>query len=97
MIVHKQKNNFNTVSANLNSQNEWVNHNNEVANSTLYPLAHSWYNSDNIVGKSRNFIPMSVELRIIKIFVIKKLKTIMKGLVFITLIFDREIKWKSQN
>ena len=57
LIVHKQKNNFNTVSANLNSQNEWVNHNNEVANSTLYPLAHSWYNGDNIVGKSRNFMP----------------------------------------
>ena len=57
MIVHKQKNNYNTVSANLNSQNEWVNHNNEVANSTLYPLAHSWYNGDNIVGKSRNFMP----------------------------------------
>ena len=53
----QQKNNFNTVSANLNSQNEWVDHNNKVANSTLYPLAHSWYNGDNIVGKSRNFMP----------------------------------------
>ena len=28
-----------------------------MANATLYPLAHSWYNGDNIVGKSRNFMP----------------------------------------
>ena len=27
------------------------------ANAILYPLAHSWYNGDNIVGKSRNFMP----------------------------------------
>jgi cyclohexanone monooxygenase len=23
----------------------------------LYPLAHSWYNGDNIKGKKRNFMP----------------------------------------
>ena len=49
LIVHKQKNNYNTVSANLNIK-KMVNHNSRL-NSTLYPLAHSWYNGDNIVGK----------------------------------------------
>ena len=35
----------------------WVAHNNEVANSTLYPLAKSWYTGDNIPGKPRIFMP----------------------------------------
>ena len=57
LIIHKKNNKYLQVNANNNQQNEWVNHNNEVANSTLYPLAHSWYNGDNIVGKTRNFMP----------------------------------------
>ncbi|MEZ5815863.1 MAG: NAD(P)/FAD-dependent oxidoreductase [Hyphomicrobiaceae bacterium] len=35
----------------------WVQHNNEVANSTLYPLANSWYMGANIPGKPRIFMP----------------------------------------
>jgi cyclohexanone monooxygenase len=35
----------------------WVQHNNEVANSTLYPLAKSWYMGANIPGKPRIFMP----------------------------------------
>jgi len=35
----------------------WVQHNNEVANSTLYPLANSWYMGANIPGKPRVFMP----------------------------------------
>ena len=35
----------------------WVQHNNEVADSTLYPLANSWYMSANIPGKPRIFMP----------------------------------------
>ncbi len=57
LIIHKKNNKYLQVNANRNKQDEWVNHNNEVANATLYPLAHSWYNGDNIVGKSRNFMP----------------------------------------
>ncbi|MBS0241548.1 MAG: NAD(P)/FAD-dependent oxidoreductase [Proteobacteria bacterium] len=35
----------------------WVQHNNEVADSTLYPLAASWYMGANIPGKPRVFMP----------------------------------------
>ena len=57
LISHKKINNYNTITAQAKNQDDWVNHNNEVAHRTLYPLAHSWYNGDNIVGKTRNFMP----------------------------------------
>jgi cyclohexanone monooxygenase len=34
-----------------------VQHNNEVADRTLYPLANSWYMGANIPGKPRIFMP----------------------------------------
>ena len=57
LLIHKKNNKYYQVNANKSKQEEWVNHNNEVANATLYPLAHSWYNGDNIAGKTRNFMP----------------------------------------
>ncbi len=39
------------------AEDSWVAHNNEVANSTLYPLANSWYMGANIPGKPRIFMP----------------------------------------
>lgn len=57
LIIHKKNNKYLQVNANKDKQDEWVKHNNEVANATLYPLAHSWYNGDNILGKTRNFMP----------------------------------------
>ena len=36
---------------------EWVHHVNQVADSTLYPLANSWYMGANIPGKPRVFMP----------------------------------------
>lgn len=36
---------------------KWVEHVNEVANGTLYPLADSWYTGANIPGKPRMFMP----------------------------------------
>ena len=57
LILHNKNNNFRQVNAKSKNQDEWVNHNNDVAHSTLYPLAHSWYNGDNIIGKKRNFMP----------------------------------------
>jgi len=35
----------------------WVDHVNKVADSTLYPLANSWYVGANIPGKPRVFMP----------------------------------------
>lgn len=39
------------------TEDKWVAHVNDVANSTLYPLAKSWYTGDNIPGKPRVFMP----------------------------------------
>ena len=41
----------------LDAQSDWVQHVNDVANSTLYPLANSWYVGANIPGKPRVFMP----------------------------------------
>ena len=35
----------------------WVRHVNDIADSTLYPLANSWYLGSNIPGKPRVFMP----------------------------------------
>jgi cyclohexanone monooxygenase len=39
------------------AQDGWVQHVNDVADSTLYPLANSWYVGANIPGKPRVFMP----------------------------------------
>jgi len=39
------------------AQDEWVAHVNEVADTTVYPLANSWYLGANVPGKPRVFMP----------------------------------------
>jgi cyclohexanone monooxygenase len=39
------------------AEDSWVQHNNDVAARTLYPLANSWYVGANISGKPRVFMP----------------------------------------
>ena len=39
------------------AQDRWVDHVNETANQTLYPLANSWYMGANVPGKPRVFTP----------------------------------------
>ena len=46
-----------TVRAEPDAQDAWVEHNNAVANKTLYPSAASWYMGANIPGKARVFMP----------------------------------------
>jgi cyclohexanone monooxygenase len=41
----------------LSAQDAWVDHVNEVAHTTLYPSAASWYMGANIPGKPRVFMP----------------------------------------
>ena len=41
----------------LDAQSDWVQHVNDIADSTLYPLANSWYVGANIPGKPRVFMP----------------------------------------
>ncbi|MCB2063756.1 MAG: cyclohexanone monooxygenase, partial [Novosphingobium sp.] len=44
------------VEASEAAQEDWVDEVRRVADTTLYPLANSWYNGDNIAGKPRMFM-----------------------------------------
>ena len=45
------------MEANKDAEDKWVTHVNEVAHTTLYPQANSWYIGANIPGKPRVFMP----------------------------------------
>jgi cyclohexanone monooxygenase len=45
------------VEANGSAEDQWVDHVNEVANRTLYPIGNSWYVGANIPGKPQIFMP----------------------------------------
>jgi cyclohexanone monooxygenase len=45
------------IEATVESEDAWVDHVNEVAYTTLYPSANSWYMGANIPGKPRVFMP----------------------------------------
>lgn len=51
--THERK----SIEASVDSENEWVQHVNEVGHATLYPLADFWYMGANIPGKPRIFMP----------------------------------------
>ena len=46
-----------TMEADKDAEDKWVAHVNEVAHSTLYPQANSWYMGANIPGKPQIFMP----------------------------------------
>lgn len=46
-----------TIDADPDAETRWVEHVNEVADATLYPLAESWYTGANVPGKPRVFMP----------------------------------------
>ena len=56
-LAHMMNGNHTRVMAKEDAQRRWVDHVREVANSTLYPLANSWYMGANIPGKPRVFMP----------------------------------------
>jgi cyclohexanone monooxygenase len=45
------------IEADVAAQDGWVEHVNEVADTTLFPLANSWYLGANVPGKARVFMP----------------------------------------
>jgi cyclohexanone monooxygenase len=45
------------IEATQRAEDEWVAHVNDVAHTTLYPQANSWYMGANIPGKPRVFLP----------------------------------------
>ena len=48
---------YESVEATEAAQEEWVAHVNEVADTTLFPQANSWYMGSNVPGKARVFMP----------------------------------------
>ena len=46
------------IEANEQAENEWVDHVNAVADTTLYPTCNSWYLGSNVPGKTRVFMPL---------------------------------------
>ena len=56
-IGHMRDNDLATIEAREEAQDAWVEHVNEVAYSTLFPKANSWYLGANVPGKPRVFMP----------------------------------------
>jgi len=56
-IAHMEAAGQQTIEPERTAQDEWVEHSNETAYSTLYPKAASWYMGANIPGKPRVFLP----------------------------------------
>ena len=56
-IDHMRNNGLTRLEADLEAEDRWVDHVNEVANATLYPKGGSWYLGANIPGKPRVFMP----------------------------------------
>ena len=56
-IGHLRQHGLDRIEPALLAETEWVSHVNAVADSTLYPLANSWYVGANIPGKPRVFMP----------------------------------------
>ena len=48
---------FDRIEPALDAEDTWVEHVNEIAHTTLYPQANSWYMGANIPGKPRIFMP----------------------------------------
>jgi len=56
-IAYLRDRNIATIEALPNAEEGWVDHVNEAAHMTLYPLANSWYMGANMPGKPRIFMP----------------------------------------
>ncbi len=56
-IVHMRDRGLDSMEATQDAEDKWVAHVNEVAQTTLYPQANSWYMGANIPGKPQIFMP----------------------------------------
>ena len=56
-IDHLNGRQLSSIEATVQAEDEWVAHVNEVADTTLYKLAKSWYLGANVPGKPRVFMP----------------------------------------
>ena len=56
-LVYMRERGIEAAEADLDAETGWVSHVNEVAESTMFILANSWYLGANIPGKPRVFMP----------------------------------------
>jgi cyclohexanone monooxygenase len=56
-IGYMRERDLDAMEANKDAEDNWVAHVNEVASTTLYPRANSWYMGANIPGKPQIFMP----------------------------------------
>src|SRR5436190_12472535 len=56
-VAYLRDRGLDTMEAEKQAEDSWVAHVNEVAYTTLYPQAHSWYMGANIPGKPQIFMP----------------------------------------
>jgi cyclohexanone monooxygenase len=56
-IAYMRNRGLATMEADKDAEDQWVAHVNEVAHTTLYPQANSWYMGANIPGKPQIFMP----------------------------------------
>ena len=56
-IQYLREHGLDTVEADLDAEDRWVEHVNQEADKTLFPRANSWYIGANIPGKPRVFLP----------------------------------------
>ena len=56
-IAHLARHQLDRIEPTPKAESDWVQYVNQVADSTLYPLANSWYMGANIPGKPRVFMP----------------------------------------
>jgi cyclohexanone monooxygenase len=57
LLGYMKKHNQDVIEPTPHAEAHWVEHVNEVADKTLFPLANSWYMGANIPGKPRVFLP----------------------------------------
>ena len=56
-VTHMRDRGLTSMEASKDAEDKWVAHVNEVAYTTLYPQANSWYMGANVPGKPRIFMP----------------------------------------
>jgi cyclohexanone monooxygenase len=56
-LDYMRERDLDAMEASREAEDRWVAHVNEVAHTTLYPQANSWYMGANIPGKPRIFMP----------------------------------------
>ena len=56
-LLSMRRKGLSVVEPELEAENKWVDHVQEVADKTLFPQANSWYMGANIPGKPRLFMP----------------------------------------